>query len=104
MREQDYAVNNSVQAEQQRIAQQKAYEEAQTYGVCSVAASSADQNHTYIPAQDALQLLRSIRFFFTQLRTDAVLQLLQRCRIFLQQAVRQVLFQHIVVLFQTIIA
>ena len=38
-----------------------------------------------------LQLPRSIRFFFTQLRADTVLQLLQCCRIFLQQAVRQVL-------------
>ena len=41
----------------------KAYEEAQKYGVCSVAASSADQNHTYIPAQDALQLDPGASYF-----------------------------------------
>ena len=29
----------------------KAYEEAQKFGLCAVACSSADQNHTYIPSR-----------------------------------------------------
>lgn len=41
----------------------KAYEEAQKFGICSVAASSADENHTYIPTQDALQLDPSASYF-----------------------------------------
>lgn len=41
----------------------KAYEEAQKFGTCSVAASSADENHTYIPAQENLQLDPSASYF-----------------------------------------
>ena len=41
----------------------KAYEEAQKFGTCSVAASSADENHTYIPAQENLQLDPGASYF-----------------------------------------
>lgn len=41
----------------------KAYEEAQKYGTCSIAASSAEENHTYIPAQDALHLDPAASYF-----------------------------------------
>ncbi len=41
----------------------KAYEEAQKFGSCSVAASSADENHTYIPTQEALQLDPKASYF-----------------------------------------
>lgn len=41
----------------------KAYEEAQKFGPCAVACSSADQNHTYIPQQDALQLDANASYF-----------------------------------------
>jgi phosphoserine aminotransferase len=41
----------------------KAYEEAQKYGACHVAASSAEENHTYIPPQEALQLDPTASYF-----------------------------------------
>ena len=41
----------------------KAYEEAQKYGVCSVACSSAETQHTTIPQQDELQLSPSAAYF-----------------------------------------
>ena len=41
----------------------KAYEEAQKFGLCAVACSSADQNHTYIPQQEALQLDADASYF-----------------------------------------
>ena len=41
----------------------KAYEEACKYGKCSVAASSAAENHTYIPAQDSLTLDPEASYF-----------------------------------------
>ena len=41
----------------------KAYEEAQKFGACTVAASSADENHTYIPQQEALQLDPGAAYF-----------------------------------------
>ncbi len=41
----------------------KAYEEAQKFGACSVAASSAAENHTYIPDQASLQLDPDASYF-----------------------------------------
>ncbi|HIX32047.1 MAG TPA: 3-phosphoserine/phosphohydroxythreonine transaminase [Firmicutes bacterium] len=41
----------------------KAYEEAQKFGQCLVACSSADKNHTYIPAQEALSVDRDASYF-----------------------------------------
>ena len=41
----------------------KAYEEAQKYGVCSVAASSAEAHHTYIPRQEELALDENASYF-----------------------------------------
>ena len=38
----------------------KAYEEAQKFGQCLVACSSADKNHTYIPAQEALSVTATL--------------------------------------------
>ena len=45
----------------------KAYEEAQKFGQCLVACSSADKNHTYIPAQEG-PLCGQRRFLFPLLR------------------------------------
>ena len=41
-----------------------AYKEAQKYGQISLAASSADANHTYIPAQDQLKLDPQASYFY----------------------------------------
>ena len=41
-----------------------AYKEAQKYGQISVACSSADQNHSYIPAQDQLTLDPAASYFY----------------------------------------
>ena len=41
-----------------------AYKEAQKYGQISLAASSADKNHTYIPAQDQLKLDPEASYFY----------------------------------------
>ena len=41
-----------------------AYKEAQKYGVINLAASSADKNHTYIPAQDQIKLDPQASYFY----------------------------------------
>ena len=41
-----------------------AYKEAQKYGTISLAASSADRDHTYIPAQDQLKLDPQASYFY----------------------------------------
>ena len=41
-----------------------AYKEAKKYGEISVAASSADRNHTYIPTQDQLKLDPEASYFY----------------------------------------
>ena len=41
-----------------------AYKEAKKYGQISVAASSADRNHTYIPTQDQLVLDKDASYFY----------------------------------------
>ena len=41
-----------------------AYKEAKKYGTISLAASSADRNHTYIPAQDQLKLDPTASYFY----------------------------------------
>jgi len=41
-----------------------AYKEAQKYGTISLAASSADKNHTYIPTQDQLKLDPQASYFY----------------------------------------
>ena len=41
-----------------------AYKEAQKYGTISLAASSEDKNHTYIPAQDQLKLDPEASYFY----------------------------------------
>ena len=41
-----------------------AYKEAQKYGQISLAASSTDKNHTYIPAQDQLKLDPEASYFY----------------------------------------
>ena len=41
-----------------------AYKEAQKYGQISLAASSADKNHTYIPTQDQLKLDPEASYFY----------------------------------------
>ena len=41
-----------------------AYKEAQKYGTISLAASSEDKNHTYIPAQDQLKLDPEARYIY----------------------------------------
>ena len=41
-----------------------AYEEAQKYGKINLAASSADRNHTYIPAQNELKLDPEASYFY----------------------------------------
>ena len=41
-----------------------AYKEAQKYGQIDLAASSADKNHTYIPAQDQLKLDPQASYFY----------------------------------------
>lgn len=41
-----------------------AYKEAKKYGTISLAASSADRNHTYIPAQDQLKLDVAASYFY----------------------------------------
>ena len=41
----------------------KAYEEAQKFGTCTVACSSADKDHTYIPQQDALHIDEDASYF-----------------------------------------
>ena len=41
-----------------------AYEEAQKYGKINLAASSADRNHTYIPAQSELKLDPEASYFY----------------------------------------
>ena len=41
-----------------------AYKEAKKYGTISVAASSEDQNHTYIPSQDQLKLDPDASYFY----------------------------------------
>ena len=42
-----------------------AYKEAQKYGQISLAASSEDRNHTYIPSQDQLKLDPEASYFYT---------------------------------------
>ena len=41
-----------------------AYKEARKYGQISLAASSADRNHSYIPSQDALKLDPEASYFY----------------------------------------
>lgn len=41
-----------------------AYKEAKKYGAISVAASSEDRNHTYVPGQDALKLDPQASYFY----------------------------------------
>ena len=41
-----------------------AYKEAKKYGIISLAASSEDKNHTYIPAQDQLKLDPQASYFY----------------------------------------
>lgn len=41
-----------------------AYKEAQKYGACSVSASSADRNHTYIPGQKDLVADKEASYFY----------------------------------------
>ena len=52
----DYAVTGNFSA--------LAYKEAQKYGQISLAASSEDQNHSYIPAQDQLKLSPDASYFY----------------------------------------